>query len=80
VKGVAVGNGHGFIAALAAWIGFTIAGISAIGLSALVFFMAVIQLGPFLVLLPVVIWLAMQGQTGWAIFMGIYGVVVAIGN
>jgi len=32
-----------------------------------------------LVVLPVVIWLATQGETGMAIFMGIYGLVVLMG-
>src|SRR6478736_10198386 len=81
VKGVAVGvMGTALIAALAAWIGFAIAGISfAVGLAAITFFLVVIQLGPILVVLPVVIWLASTGQSGSAIFVGIYGVVVLMG-
>ena len=81
VKGVAVGvMGTALIAALFAWIGFAIAGISfAVGLAAITFFLVVIQLGPLLVVLPVVIWLATTGQTGSAIFLGIYGVVVLMG-
>ena len=71
VKGVAIGvMGTGFIAGIAAWIGFTIAGVSiAGGLAAITFFLVVIQLGPLFVFLPVVIWLASQGETGMAIFM-----------
>jgi len=78
VKGVAIGvMGTGFIAGIAAWIGFTIAGVSiAGGLAAITFFLVVIQLGPLFVFLPVVIWLASQGETGMAIFMLIYGIVV----
>jgi len=81
VKGVAVGvMGTGFIAAIAAWIGFAIAGISAAAaLAAITFFLVVIQLGPLLVWLPVAIWLGTQGQTGMAIFMTIYGIVVLLG-
>lgn len=81
VKGVAVGvMGTAFIAALFAWIGFAIAGISfAVSLAALTFFLVVIQLGPVLVWLPVAIWLATHGQTGGAIFISIYGVVVLMG-
>jgi len=81
VKGVAIGvMGTAFIAGIAAWIGFTIAGIPiAAGLAAITFFFVVIQIGPLLVVLPVVIWLATQGQTGMAIFMGIYGLVVLMG-
>jgi len=81
VKGVAIGvMGTGFIAGIAAWIGFSIAGIPIAGaLAAITFFLVVIQIGPLLVVLPVVIWLAMQGQSGMAIFMGIYGLVVLMG-
>jgi predicted PurR-regulated permease PerM len=45
VKGVAIGvMGTAFIAAIAAWIGFSIAGISiAAGLAAITFFLVVIQ-------------------------------------
>ncbi len=81
VKGVAVGvMGTAFIAALFAWIGFAIAGISfAVGLAALTFFLVVIQVGPLLVWLPVAIWLGTHGETGWAIFVSIYGLVVLMG-
>ncbi|WP_336516383.1 AI-2E family transporter [Pollutibacter soli] len=78
VKGVAVGvMGSAFIAAFFAWIGFAIAGIPfAIGLAAITFFLVVIQVGPLLVWVPVAIWLATHGQTGWAIFITVYGLVV----
>lgn len=81
VKGVAVGvMGTAFIAAFAAWICFAIAGISfAVGLAALTFFLVVIQVGPLLVWLPVAIWVGTHGQTGWAIFISIYGLVVLMG-
>jgi predicted PurR-regulated permease PerM len=81
VKGVAIGvMGTAFIAGIAAWIGFTIAGISiAAGLAAITFFFVVIQIGPLLVFLPVCIWLGMQGETGMAVFMTIYGIVVLMG-
>ncbi len=81
VKGVAVGvMGTAFIAALAAWIGFAIAGISfAVALAAITFFLVVIQVGPVLVWVPVAIWLGTHGQTGTAIFVTIYGIVVLMG-
>lgn len=81
VKGVAIGvMGTAFIAGIAAWIGFAIAGIPiAAGLAAITFFFVVIQIGPLLVFLPVVIWLGMQGETGMAVFMTIYGIVVLMG-
>ncbi|HEY5771120.1 MAG TPA: AI-2E family transporter [Chitinophagaceae bacterium] len=81
VKGVAIGvMGTAFIAGIAAWIGFAIAGIPiAAGLAAITFFFVVIQIGPLLVFLPVCIWLGMQGETGMAVFMTIYGIVVLMG-
>jgi predicted PurR-regulated permease PerM len=81
IKGVAIGvMGTALIEALLAWVGYSIAGIDmAIGLAAITFFLAVIQLGPLLVLIPVIIWLSSQGQTGWAIFMAVYGLVVLVG-
>ena len=81
VRGVAVGvMGTAFIAAIAAWIGYAIAGISfAVGLAALTFFLVLIQLGPVLVLIPVAIWLFTTGHTGSGIFISIYGLVVLMG-
>jgi predicted PurR-regulated permease PerM len=81
IKGVAIGvMGTGLIAALAAWIGFAIAGMSIAGiLAAITFFMVVIQVGPLLVWLPVALWLGHEGETGKAIFISIYGVVVLMG-
>lgn len=81
IKGVAIGvMGTALIEALLAWVGYRIAGIDmAIGLAALTFFLAVIQLGPLPVLVPVIIWLSQQGQTGWAIFLAVYGLVVLVG-
>jgi predicted PurR-regulated permease PerM len=80
VKGVAVGvMGTAFVAALFAWIGFAIAGISfAVGLTALTFFLVVIQVGPVLVFIPAAIWLFTTGQTGMGIFISIYTLVVMI--
>jgi predicted PurR-regulated permease PerM len=81
VKGVAVGvMGTALIAAPAAWIGFAIARISfAVDLAALTFFLVVIQVGPLFVWLPVAIWLGNNGETGWAIFISTYGIVVLMG-
>lgn len=81
IKGVAVGvMGTGMIAALAAWIGFAIAGISIAGiLAAITFFLVVIQVGPLLVWLPVALWLGHEGETGRAIFVTIYGIIVLMG-
>ena len=78
IRGVAIGvMGTGLIAAVLAWLGYAISGIAIAGLlAALTFFLVVIQLGPILVIIPVVIYLAQSGETGWAIFVGIYGLVV----
>lgn len=78
IRGVAIGvMGTGFIAAILAWLGFTISGIEVAALlAAITFFLVVIQIGPLLVIIPAVIYLAQSGETGWAVFMGIYGLVV----
>ncbi|MBV4360151.1 AI-2E family transporter [Pinibacter aurantiacus] len=80
VKGVAIGvMGTAFIAAVASWIGFAIEGIPfALGLAAIVYFLVLIQVGPLIVFIPVVVWLAMQGHSGGAIFIAIWGVAVLI--
>lgn len=80
VRGVSIGvMGTAFIAAILSWIGFVIAGIPfALGLTALVFFLVLIQVGPLLVLIPLVIWLFAEGHTGMAIFMIIYTVLLMV--
>ncbi|MDI3320552.1 AI-2E family transporter [Pinibacter soli] len=80
VKSVAIGvMGTAFIAAIFSWAGFAIEGIPfALGLAAVVYFLVLIQLGPLIVFIPVVVWLAMQGHTGGAIFIGVWGVAVSI--
>lgn len=80
VKGVAIGvMGTAFIAAIISWIGFAIEGIPfALGLAAIVYFLVLIQLGPSIVFIPVVIWLAVQGHTGGAVFIAIWGVFVLV--
>jgi predicted PurR-regulated permease PerM len=60
-----------------ALIGFWIAGVpGAMLLGLLTFFLSIIPMGPPLVWLPAAIWLYVQGQTAWAIFLAIYGMVV----
>ncbi|MBY0433043.1 MAG: AI-2E family transporter [Cyclobacteriaceae bacterium] len=80
VKGVSVGvMGTAFIAAIISFIGFAIAGIPfPLGFAALVFFMVLIQVGPAVVWLPLIIWVGMQGHTGWTIFMIVYFVVLLV--
>lgn len=80
IRGVSIGViGTAFIAAVVSWIGFTIAGIHfRILLCALVFFFVLIQVGPLIVWLPLVIWMATQGHTGMTIFVAGYGVFVLV--
>lgn len=78
VKGVSIGvMGTALFAALVSWIGFIIAGIPfALGLAGLVFFVTIIQIGPLLVWVPVIIWYSSLGHTGYTIFLIIYAVGV----
>jgi len=78
VKGVAVGVlGTSLLGGILAWVGFSLAGLSsAVALAGLLFFMMMMQLGPVLLLIPVIAWLFIQGQNGSAIFVAIYGIVV----
>jgi predicted PurR-regulated permease PerM len=80
VKGVSVGvMGTAFIAAVISWIGLAIASVPfSAGLAALVFFLVLIQVGPLVVWIPLVIWAFVQGHTGWAVFFAIYGIFVMI--
>jgi predicted PurR-regulated permease PerM len=80
IKSVSIGvMGTAFIAAIISWIGLLIAGIHfKILLSALIFFLVLIQLGPLWVWVPLVIWTASQGHTGVTVFLIIYGVGLLI--
>jgi predicted PurR-regulated permease PerM len=80
IKGVSIGvMGTALIAAIVSWIGLVIAGVGfALVLSALIFFLVLIQLGPLLVWIPLVIWSATQGHTGMTIFLIIYGIALLI--
>jgi predicted PurR-regulated permease PerM len=80
IRSVSIGvMGTAFIASLISWIGLLIAGIHlAILLSALVFFLVLIQLGPLAVWIPLVIYTASEGHTGTTIFLIIYGIVLLI--
>jgi predicted PurR-regulated permease PerM len=78
VRGVAIGvMGTAFVAAVISFTGMAIAPVPfALGLSALVFFLVLIQVGPLLVWIPLVIWMAMQGHSGWAFFLAAWGLLV----
>ena len=78
VRGVVYGLiGTAFAQALVAVIGFLIAGVpGALLLGALTFFLSLIPMGPVLAWGGAAAWLYFNGETGWAIFMVIYGVGV----
>jgi predicted PurR-regulated permease PerM len=80
IKSVSIGvMGTAFIAAIISWLGLLIAGVHyKILLSALIFFLVLIQLGPLWVWVPLVIWTASQGHTGMTIFLIIYGIGLLI--
>ncbi|MBC8120003.1 MAG: AI-2E family transporter, partial [Burkholderiaceae bacterium] len=63
--------------AIVAYIGFLIAGVpGAFLLSVGTFVLSVVPMGPVVLWGGAAIWLYMQGEPGWAIFMAIWGVAV----
>jgi predicted PurR-regulated permease PerM len=81
VTGVMFGMlGTALAQALVAALGFAIAGVPAVPLlSAATFFFSLIPIGPPLIWGGAAAWLFMQDQTGWAIFMLIWGTVLISG-
>lgn len=75
VRGVIYGIiGTAIAQSLVAGLGFWIAGVpGAVLLAVLTFFFAVIPFGPPMIWLPAALWLFAQGETGWGIFMLIWG-------
>ncbi len=80
IKGVSIGvMGTAFIAAFLSFIGLEIAGIHfAVGLSVVIFFLVVIQIGPLPLWIPLVIWMSTQNHPGLVVFLIIWGVAVTI--
>lgn len=78
VRGVVYGLlGTAFAQAAVAFVGFLIAGVpGAMVLAALTFILSLVPMGPVLVWGGAAAWLYAQGQTGWAIFMVVYGAAV----
>lgn len=78
VKGVVYGLlGTALAQAIVALVGFLIAGVpGALLLSALTFILSLIPMGPVLVWGGAAAWLYAKDQTGWAIFMVVYGLAV----
>jgi predicted PurR-regulated permease PerM len=61
--------------------GLWVVGIPAAGvLTSIIFMLCVMQIGPMLVLIPGVLWLLFQQQVGWGIALGIWAVLVSIGE
>lgn len=78
VRGVVYGIlGTALIQAVIAVIGLTIAGVpGAVFLGVMTFFLAVIlPFGPPIVWIPATVWLFSQGQPGWGLFMGLWGLL-----
>jgi predicted PurR-regulated permease PerM len=62
---------------LLAGVGFLIAGVPGAALLGLAtFFLSVVPVGPPLIWISATLWLFVQGSTGWAIFMGLWGLLV----
>ena len=63
--------------ALVALIGFLIAGVpNAFVLAAATFFLSMVPVGPPLIWGGAALWLAERGETGWAVFMVLWGLLV----
>ncbi len=79
IKGVALGIiVTAVIQSVLAYGGLLIAGVpGAVVLTAITFIVCVAQIGPTVVLVPVVIWLFYNDHTGWAWFMLAWAVTVA---
>ena len=71
--------GTALIQGVLSGIGFAIAGVPfAALLGVLSFGTAMLQIGTWLVWIPTAVWLSYQGETGWAIFTTVLGIVINI--
>ena len=60
--------------------GFWLAGVPGVMLLGLLtFFLSIVPVGPPLVWGPAALWLFSEGETGWAIFLILYGIVIISG-
>ena len=80
IRGVALGVGvTAIVQSVIGGIGLAIAGVPfAALLTAVMFMLCIVQIGPILVLLPATIWVFMNGSTGWGVFMLVWTVTVGI--
>lgn len=81
ITGVVYGIvGTGLAQALAALIGFWIAGVpGAVMLASLVFILSIVPAGPPLIWIGATIWLVYHDQPGWAVFMALWGFFIVSG-
>jgi predicted PurR-regulated permease PerM len=80
VKGVVFGIlGTSLVQAVLLAFGYWVAGLPSPGMLGLLsFFLAFIPAGPLLIVIPAVVWLAQNAETGWAVFLVVWGVAIAI--
>jgi predicted PurR-regulated permease PerM len=78
LKGVVYGIiGTNLTEAILAAVGFRIAGVpGALLLGFFCFFLTLVPVGPVLIWLPATIWLFTVGETGWAIFLIVWSIMV----
>lgn len=80
IRSVALGViGTALIQGILSGIGFAIAGVPfAVALGVLAFGTAMLQIGTWLVWIPAAVWLSYQGETGWALFTAVLGIIINI--
>src|SRR5262245_14359829 len=80
VRGVAQGViGTALIQGFLSGLGYLIAAVPfAVRLGVLSFGTAMLQIGTWLVWIPVAIWLSYQGETGWALFTAVLGIIINV--
>ncbi|HEX4233653.1 MAG TPA: AI-2E family transporter YdiK [Caldimonas sp.] len=78
IRGVALGVGvTAIVQAVVGGIGLAIAGVPfAALLTAVMFMLCIIQIGPTLVMAPATIWVFWNGSTGWGVFLLVWTIVV----
>jgi predicted PurR-regulated permease PerM len=81
ITGVVYGIvGTGLAQALAALIGFLVAGVpGAVMLASLTFILSIVPAGPPVIWIGATIWLGYNDQPGWALFMALWGFFVVSG-
>jgi len=80
IRGVALGVGvTAIVQSVIGGIGLAIAGVPfAALLTAVMFMLCIVQIGPILVLLPATIWVFANDSTGWGVFLLVWTLTVGI--